>query len=280
MAIADPHALPEPAAAPARPARPRATDGFLAEAGELTVFAARAVRGLAGAPRYISEAMRLNALITRRTSVLLFVMCFFLGMSAANFGFFFLRAIGASDFVGVVSGLLTPRQIAPQMFGYVVSGSICCAIAAELGSAKIQQEISAYESQGIDPMQFLVGARLIAVLLWVPLATALSYFGCLAGGYVAVVVILEGNSSQVFLSSFFSIQNLADIVFCLVTIACVAFVCVLVSCFYGLRTRGGPDAVGGAVARSLAVNLVLLHVVGALCAIVYYGGGLLVPIGD
>jgi len=251
-----------------------------AEAGELAVFAFRALRALPGTFRYFSEIVRLNARITRRTSALLFAMCFFLGLSAANFGFFFLRSIGASDFVGVVSGLLTPRQIAPQMFGYVIAGSVCCAIVAELGAAKIQEEIAAYESEGVDPLQILVGARILAVLLYVPVATVLSLAGCLAGGYFLVVIVLAGNSSQVFLSSFWSIQSLANELYCMITVAGVALTCVIVACFYGMRTSGGPEGVGRSVARSLAMNLILLHLVFTLFALVFYGGGLHVPIGD
>lgn len=250
------------------------------EAGELVIFSVQAIKALPGSLRYVSEVMRLNALITRRTTLLLFIMCGFLGLSASNFGFFFLRAIGASDFVGIIPGLLTPRQIAPQMFAYVFAGSVCCAIAAELGSAKIQQEIDAYESEGIDPMQLLVGTRILAVLLFVPLATAASIAGCLAGSYLVVVIILEGNSSQQLLDTFYSIFPPEAILYCGITVAAVTIQCVLIACFYGMRTGGGPDAVGNAVARSLGLNLVLLHVNISLCAIIFFGGSLGLPIGD
>jgi phospholipid/cholesterol/gamma-HCH transport system permease protein len=255
--------------------------GFLEEMGELTLFSLRALKALPGSLRYASEIMRLNALVTRRTSLLLLCMCAFLGLSASNFGFFFLRSIGASDFVGILPGLITPRQIAPQMFGYVFSGSVCCAIAAELGSARIQEEIDAYEAQGVDPMELLVGTRIMAVLLYVPLAAALAMFGCFLGSYLVVVVILEGNTDQQLITTFFSIFPAKSIFFCVVSIALVTLQCVLVACFYGMRNAGGgPEAVGGVVARSLGLNLVLLHFVFSLAALIFYGGSLGVPIGD
>jgi phospholipid/cholesterol/gamma-HCH transport system permease protein len=225
--------------------------------------------------------MRLNAVVTRRTSLLLFCMCAFLGLSACNFGFFFLRSIGASDFVGIFPGLITPRQMAPQMFGYVFSGSVCCAIAAELGSARIGEEIDAYEAQGVDPMKLLVGTRILAVLLYVPVAAAISMFGCLAGSYLGVVIILHGNTSAQFVHTFFSIFPSISILWCAVAIFLVTLQCILVATFYGMRDMGGgPEAVGGSVARSLAINLVLLHFVISLAALVFYGGSLGVPIGD
>jgi phospholipid/cholesterol/gamma-HCH transport system permease protein len=225
--------------------------------------------------------MSLNALITRRNTLLLFMMSAFLGLSASNFGFFFLRSIGASDFAGILPGLITPRQIAPQMFGYVFSGSVCCAIAAELGAARIGEEIDAYEAQGIDPMEHLVGTRIMAVLLYVPMATALALLGCFGGSYFVVVIVLHGNSGPQLVHTFFSIFPSASVFYCLITVFLVTLQCILVATFYGMRdTGGGPDAVGGAVARSLAINLVLMHFVLSLAALMFYGGSLGVPIGD
>lgn len=271
-------AAPPPAAPVAPPSA--AKTGPFTEIGEMLIFSAQALRALPGSLRYFSEIMRLNALITRRTMVLLFVMCGFLGASASNFGFFLLRSLGASDFVGIIPGVLSARQLCPQMFGYVFAGSVCCAIAAELGSAKIQQEIDAYESEGVDPMQLLVATRILAVLLFVPAAAMISIAGFLFGSFVIIVVVLHGNSTHQFLDSVFSILSMSQVIYCAITIALVTIQCVLVACFYGMRTGGGPDAVGNSVARSLGVNLVLLHVVICLAALVFYGGGLGLPIGD
>jgi phospholipid/cholesterol/gamma-HCH transport system permease protein len=269
----------QPDAQPAPEARRK--PGLLEEMGEFVVFSGRALKALPGSLRYASEIMRLNAVITRRTSLLLFCMCGFLGLSASNFGFFFLRSIGASDFVGILPGLITPRQIAPQMFGYVFSGSVCCAIAAELGSARIGEEIDAYEAQGVDPMELLVGTRILAVILYVPLAAAIAMAGCFAGSYLVVVLILHGNTSGQLVHTFFSVFPTKSIFYCGVSIFLVTLQCVLVATFYGMRDMGGgPDAVGSSVARSLAINLVLLHFVFSLAALMFYGGSLGVPIGD
>jgi phospholipid/cholesterol/gamma-HCH transport system permease protein len=274
---------PAPPPPPAAAAAKKSGDGMLDEAGALALFCLHAFKALPGSLRYFSEIMRLNAVITRRTTLLLFIMCGFLGLSASNFGFFFLRSIGASDFVGILPGLITPRQIAPQMFGYVFSGSVCCAIAAELGSARIQEEIDAYESQGIDTMKMLVGTRIFAVLLFVPLATGVAMLGNFCGSYLTIVVILHGNSATQFIDTFFSIFPAKSLFYCTISIGLVALQCALVSCFYGMTGKGagvGPAAVGGAVARSLAVNLVLLHFVLSLVALMFYGGSLGIPIGD
>jgi phospholipid/cholesterol/gamma-HCH transport system permease protein len=274
-----PAGTPVPLPAARKP--PARRTGFIPEMGELAVFSFQALRAIPGSLRYFSEALRINASITRRTSLLLFVMCMFLGFSIANFSFFFLRSIGASDLVGIVPGLVDGRQLAPQMFAYVFSGSVCCAMAAEIGAAKIQEEIDAYEAVGVDPMELLVGTRLVAVLLFVPLASVLSMAGILAGSYVTIVPILKGNTSHQYLDTFFSIFPIGTLLKCSVMIACLTLQCALVACFYGMRSAaGGPAAVGAAVARSLGVNLLLLHFNFAITALLFFGGSLGVPIGD
>jgi phospholipid/cholesterol/gamma-HCH transport system permease protein len=270
---------PQPAAKPRAAASGK--NNLLNEFGELVIFSLKALRALPGSLRYASETMRLNAVITRRTTLLLFVMCGFVGLSGSSFGFFFLRSIGAGDFTGIVPGIIGTRQIVPQMFAYVFAGSIGCAIAAELGSARIQQEIDAYESEGVDPMEILIGTRILAVLLYVPLATFVSICGVFAGGYTIVVLVLHGNTGVQFTNAFFSVLPANGLLFCMITIAALTLQCVLVACYYGMRkTGGGPEAVGNAVARSLAINLVVLHFVLSIASLAFYGGDLAMPIGD
>jgi phospholipid/cholesterol/gamma-HCH transport system permease protein len=252
---------------------------LLHEAGELTAFCARALAAIPGSVRYMSEALRHAAAIIRSTSTLTFVMNMFLGISVVNFGFFFLRSIGASDYTGLASGYVDIRQCANVMFGYVFAAKVCCGITAELGSMRINQEIKAYESTGVDPMRYVVGTRMIAVLIFIPIGGVLALLGSTAGSYLAAVVVLRGLSSQGFLDVHWSVQSISDQLFTMIAIGFIGVFCALVACFYGLRTRGGPDAVGASAARSLIVNLVLVHLIGVFFAVLFYGTNIRLPIG-
>lgn len=275
-----------PGPAPAEPIVPAARStggagfkGFLEEMGDLCVFSARAVRALPGTTRFFSEILRLNAQIIRRSSFILLAMSVFLGFSVATFGFFFLRTIGAGDFVGVFTGLLTQRQTSSTMYGYVLSASICCSMTAVIGAAKIQQEIDAYESTGTDPMQFIVGTRVLAAMLFVPLATVIALIGQNLGNFLDIVVVLQGNSARQFLDVTFSVQSITGQFYALITFGFMTLPCVLVACFYGMRASGGPADVGKAVAKSLMINLVLVHVIAAFFGVFFYARNLNIPIG-
>ena len=92
------------------PPRPRgAIRSALGEVGEMAAFGAEAVVGLRRTPRYLSEVLRQASILVRGSTVIIFAMVTFIGMTAVNFAYFFLRAAGASDYTGLFSGIVMPR---------------------------------------------------------------------------------------------------------------------------------------------------------------------------
>jgi phospholipid/cholesterol/gamma-HCH transport system permease protein len=253
--------------------------GVVREAGDLTAFSVSSLGALARTPRYASEVLRQAAILIRGTTLLMFVMNAFFGFSIMNFAFFFLRSIGASDFVGAATAFADPRVGATLMFGYVFTAKVCCGMVAELGAMKINEEIDAYESTGVDPMRYVVGTRIMAVLLFLPIGSAVALFAQTAGNYLDGVIILHGISGQGFLQLHWATQGISDQVNVFITQGAIALLTTLAACFYGLRTAGGPAAVGASVARSLIVNLVLVHMIAAFFTVMFYGTDLNMPLG-
>jgi phospholipid/cholesterol/gamma-HCH transport system permease protein len=209
----------------------------------------------------------------------MFVMNAFFGCSIMSFAFFFLRSIGASDFAGVPVAFANLRVGAPLMFGYVFTSKVCCGFVAELGAMRINEEIDAYESNGVDPLRYVVGTRILAVLLFLPIGCVVSLVGELAGNYLLGVLILHGVSGQGFLQLFWGAQGLSDQFVVFIGQATLALVAAFVACYYGMRTRGGPASVGDSVARSLVVNLVLVHMFVGFFVVLFYGVNLHMSIG-
>jgi phospholipid/cholesterol/gamma-HCH transport system permease protein len=265
-------------AAPRRPGL-GAPQSLLVEVGELVLFSGQAIRAIPYSLRYFSEVARHASLMLRGTLPLMAVMTAFIGTSVINFGFFFLRSIGASDAVGLASGYGGPRQLATTMFGYVFTAKVCCGIAAELGAMKIQQEVDAMEADAVDPTRYLIGTRLVASLLFTPIAVALTILTYTAGCYATAVLLLQGVDPHVFLDVHWSVQSLSDWTFVLVLCLLLSLTTATVGCFYGLRATGGPAGVGRAVARSLFVNLIIVHVFAVCGAVVVYGANLKLPVG-
>jgi phospholipid/cholesterol/gamma-HCH transport system permease protein len=165
------------------------------------------------------------------------------------------------------------------MFGYVFAAKVGCGITAELGAAKVNEELDAYESEAVDPYHYVVGTRIAGALIYIPIAAAVALIGGFLGGYLNAVVVLQGLSAAGFTSVNWASQSLVDQLNLFVTAATIGVTIVVVACFYGYRAEGGPAGVGDAVARSVVVNLVLLHVIAAFFAIVFYGTDPRLPFG-
>jgi phospholipid/cholesterol/gamma-HCH transport system permease protein len=252
---------------------------FFRELGELTVFGARVLIELPKSLRDSSEILRQAAIIIRGTSALMLYLNICFGITVITFAFFLLRTLGASEFVGLFSGYINPRQAAPTFFGYVIAAKVCCGMTAELGAMKIQQEVDALEASGVEPLQYLVGTRVLGFLLFVPLAAALALIGEFIGDYLDAVVILHGVPAATLERLQWSVQTFGDQLYALVTMLAIALPCSIVACFYGLRVKGGPASVGGGAAKSVMINLVLVHVITALAGVIVYGTNLGLPFG-
>jgi phospholipid/cholesterol/gamma-HCH transport system permease protein len=260
-------------------AAPGATSVVLQEAGELVRFSLAAVRGVGGAPRYMSEVLRHLAGLVRGVTVFAVVMCSFIGIAAVNFAFFFLRSIGASDYIGLFTGLVGIRQASVAMFGFLFTGRVCCSMAAELGAMKVEDEVDACATMGVDPMRYLVGTRILAVILYVPIVTVACLVGVSLGTWFDSVILLDGVTSQKFFTIHWGVQTFGDQLHAFVAIFCIAVSTSIVACFYGLRADAGPASVGDVVARSLVVNLIVDTAIGAFVPVFFYGINVAVPIG-
>jgi phospholipid/cholesterol/gamma-HCH transport system permease protein len=267
----------EPEVKPRR--KPGALQSALIEAAELAGFFGSAIAALRRVPRYTSEVLRQASILVRGSTLIIFAMVTFIGMAAVTFAYFFLRSAGASDYTGLFTGIVMPRAAVPIMFGYVFSAKVGCGLVAELGAMKINEEIDAYEVEGVNPMSYVVGTRVIGALLFIPIAVTVALLGGDLGSLFQAVPVLHATSPGGFLHYHWSSQNLTDNLQAYLNCGSMALFIVLTSCFYGYRASGGPAAVGSAVARSLLVNIIMVHVIATFWVFMFFGINPNLPIG-
>jgi phospholipid/cholesterol/gamma-HCH transport system permease protein len=251
----------------------------LREFGDLTEFSVQALGDMPRALRYVSEILRQAAIIVRGTTVFVFIMGFFIGVVETIVGYYFLRSAGAADYTPLIAGVAAARVSGAFMFGYIFSAKVGCGLVAEIGAMSISEELDAYEVEGVGAGIYVVATRVLGALLFVPIATAVAVLGNIAGSYIEAVVILRANSNAVFSEFVWSNFGVPDLLFAFVLIGVLALSIALVGCYYGFRTKGGPDQVGAAAARSLVINLVLVHVICGTAFYAVYGANLGLPIG-
>jgi phospholipid/cholesterol/gamma-HCH transport system permease protein len=274
--------IPSPAA-PARaekaPRKPGGVQNALIEAGDLAKFFGDSVVALRRVPRYTSEVLRQAAILVRGSTVIVFAMVTFIGMAAVTFAYFFLRSAGASDYTGLFAGIVMPRAAVPIMFGYVFSAKVGCGLVAEIGAMRINDEIDAFEVEGVNPMSYVVGTRLIGALIFIPIAVTVALLGGYAGSLFQAVPVLHSTSIGGINHFNWAGENITDNLQAYLNCGSMALFIVLVSCYYGYTAKGGPAGVGAACARSLLVNIIMVHVIATFWVFLFFGINPNLPIG-
>jgi phospholipid/cholesterol/gamma-HCH transport system permease protein len=259
--------------------KPGAIRGALTEVAELSEFMGATVTGLGRVPRYTSEVLRQAAILVRGSTVIIFAMVTFIGMAAVTFAYFFLRSAGASDYTGLFAGIVMPRAAVPIMFGYVFSAKVGCGLVAEIGAMRINDEIDAFEVEGVNPMSYVVGTRVIGARLFIPIAVTVALLAGYLGTLFQAVPVLHASSYGGFAHFNWAGENLTDNLQAYLNCGSMALFIVVASCFYGYRASGGPAGVGAACARSLLVNIIMVHVIATFWVFLFFGINPNLPIG-
>lgn len=251
----------------------------LREFGELAAFSVRTLRSLPGALRYGSEILRQLGILVRSTTHFTAILSVFAGVGMVNFGYYFLRSAGAADYTGLILGVGSPRAVVGMFVGYVFAAKVGAGMVAEIGSMRINQELDAYETEGVGARHYVIAPRVIAATLYTPIACGVTLYVMMIAGFVTAVHILSAVPPETFYRYAWGNQAVPDQIYALGVTFILGLTMSLVAAFYGQRAEGGPAGVGAAVARSLLVNLVLMHIIIGVTAFAVYGDDLGLPIG-
>lgn len=166
---------------------------------------------------------------------------------------------GLQSAIGGLVGLSVCKELAPVMMAVLIAGRIGSAMAAEIGSMRVYQEIDALRTMNIDPIHYLVLPRMVAISVALPIlvifAILIGWFG---GGMVAVMNEKISITFQAFLSNLRDIVDLGDVLNGLFKSFVFAIVIGIVSCHQGLVTIGGPRGIGRSVTKAVVNSIVLI----------------------
>ncbi|MUL67106.1 ABC transporter permease [Mycobacterium sp. CBMA 234] len=166
-----------------------------------------------------------------------------------------LHDVGATAMAGAASGLGIVRQGAPMAAGLLMAGAAASAIASDLGTRAIREEIDAMRVMGVDPVQRLVVPRVLAMLLIAPMILATIVFVGVGSSYV-IAVRSTGVSAGSFWASFGAFATTTDLAFALAKTLVAAALVALIASLRGLEARGGPRGVADAVNAAVVLSVV------------------------
>ena len=254
---------------------------WLGSLGEIARFSAR-VMGLVYSGRvfqFFGETLRQAGILILGSTIVIWGLVFILGLQCGIEGAYFNRSVGAPAYAGVFAAWCDLREVIPYAFGYMMAAKVGTGIVAELGAMRISDEIDALEVMGIPPVTFLAATRLLAAWLTLPFmylaAIGVGFFA----SYLAVVEQIGEVSAGGYFLIFWMFQNPPDLLYSVIKAMAMATVIVLVGCYYGYNASGGPVGVGTATAKSMVLNIVLVHVIGMMGTLVFWGANPRAPIG-
>jgi len=211
---------------------------------------------------YICEQVGVNAL------PIVALISFLLGIILAFQSAVPMRQFGAEIFVADLVGLSILRELGPLMTAILLAGRSGAAFAAEIGTMKVNEELNALTTMGLDPVRFLVVPRIIAALLMTPLLVIFSDLIGILGG--ALTMISFNIPISAFLHEIDSLVDVKDLLAGLAKAPVFAILIAGIGCLRGLQTQTGASAVGISATRAVVSAIILLVVVDGIYAFVYY----------
>ncbi|MGR4065558.1 MAG: MlaE family ABC transporter permease [Vulcanimicrobiaceae bacterium] len=178
---------------------------------------------------------------------------------------------GVGNLVGGAVAYASVRELGPMLTAVVVAGRVGAAIAAELGSMVVTEQIEALRSMGLEPARFLVVPRLLAVVIMLPLLTIFADVVSIAGG-AWIAQSYAHIAFDSFISSARQQIGVDDVLKGLVKAVVFGLIVALVGAYQGLNTRGGAAGVGKSTTGAVVNSIILIFIANFVLSLVLFGG--------
>ena len=181
----------------------------------------------------------------------------FTGMVLALQSYTAFKRFNAEAFVGTVVALSMTRELGPVLSGLMVSGRVGSAMAAELGTMQVTEQIDALYTLATNPIKYLIVPRFLASLIVMPILAVFTDVVGILGGYLVAVNLL-GSNPTIYLSRTFDFLDLEDIYIGLFKAFVFGMIIAIIGCHEGFNTRGGAEGVGKATTRAVVMSSLLI----------------------
>lgn len=243
----------------------------LASAGDIVRFSGQTLRSFRDVRHYSSEVFHQAGILIISSGLIIWVMQAVMGSICGLEASYTLKQIGAPLYSGIFNAFCGLREMSPYMWGYIFAAKVGCGLVAELGSMRISDEIDALEVMGVKSRAYLVGTRILAAWIAIPFLYTVGLALMYVTMYLVTVVQLGGVSEGGYLYIFWLYQNPLDFLFSQIKVMSYGTTIVFVGCYFGFNASGGPVGVGRATAKSMMINMVLIHILGVLTTQLFWG---------
>jgi len=211
------------------------------------------------------QAMRLSI----RSFGIVSLVIFFVGMILAFQMAYVLKALGVVEYVANIIGVAMVREMGPLLVGMVMTGFAGAAIAAELGTMVVAEEVLALETTALHPVNFLVAPRLLAAMVIMPMVTLVAEYIGVLGGFAVGFFLLDMDGTFYLQRTLESLQY-KDVFTGLVKAEAFGVLITMIACHEGLRVTGGAEGVGRSTTNAVVRSVVAIILSDFLFTAIFY----------
>ncbi|HCH57078.1 MAG TPA: ABC transporter permease [Rhodospirillaceae bacterium] len=230
---------------------------FLAATGRLAVFAGISVSHIVRPPFYPRLLLRQIIEIGYYSLPVVGLTAVFTGMVLALQSYTGFARFNAESAVATVVVLSITRELAPVLAGLMVAGRIGAAMAAEIGTMRVTEQIDALSTLSTNPYKYLVAPRLLAGFVMLPCCVLVADIIGVFGGYLISVHKLGFNPSD-YIKNTWQFLEVMDVLSGLVKAAVFGFLIALMGCYHGYYSKGGAQGVGSATTNAVVSASILI----------------------
>ena len=235
----------------------RACINFLTAPGRLVIFAGVAVSHIVRPPFYSRLVVRQIIEIGFYSLPVVGLTAIFTGMVLALQSYTGFARFNAESAVATVVVLSITRELAPVLAGLMIAGRIGAAMAAEIGTMRVTEQIDALSTLSTNPYKYLVAPRLVAGVVMLPCCVLVADIIGVFGGYLVSVYKL-GFNANMYIKNTVQFLEFIDVFSGLVKAAVFGFLISLMGCYHGYYSKGGAQGVGSATTNAVVSASVLI----------------------
>lgn len=230
---------------------------FTRSIGVLSIFIGRTFLGLAKRPFYIGLIVRQLIIIGYYSLPVVAMTAFFSGAVLALQSYTGFSRFSAESSIATVVVLSITRELGPVLAGLMVAGRVGAAIAAEIGTMRVTEQIDALFTLSTDPIKYLVVPRVIAAIITLPCLVLVGDIIGVMGGYLISVYKLGFNGTTYIINTVEYLESI-DVISGLVKAAVFGFIIAMMSCYHGYFSDKGAKGVGAATTAAVANSSILI----------------------
>jgi phospholipid/cholesterol/gamma-HCH transport system permease protein len=235
----------------------RVSLGFMAAVGHLTLFTFQSVKNIFLPPFYMRLFLRQLMNIGYYSLPVVGMTALFTGMVLALQIYVGSSRFNAESAVATIVVIGLTRELAPVLSGLMVAGRVGAAIAAEIGTMRVTEQIDALVTLSTNPYRYLVAPRVLAGVITLPILVLIGDIIGVSGGYLVATESLGFNPSS-YIKNTFDFLEARDVISGLIKASVFGFIVTIMGCYHGFNSTGGAQGVGRATTNAVVSSFILI----------------------